>query len=328
MKTPICPLFLCLFICCTASAATITAVQNGNWTAAGTWDAARVPQDNDEIVIPALLTVSFTGSPYPKNTPTVRPTLNIKIHGTLDFSAVGNDKLYLNVGSTIQIFPGGKIQTNTSSSEIIAIYNGSDDNTVWTGTPATLNGPASATATSSGFSNSLLPLILESFTIKKDNKGFAILTWITSAEVNTSRFEIERITTGSSIWQVAGNINASGYSSTSHEYNFVVALVAGENQFRLKQIDIDGIFTYSPVVSVRYNTADNIAINYDQRTHQILLKGLQNDYGKLYITDASGRNIFTGSTSSPVIFQPASSGIYFVNLVNNHSLFAKKIMVY
>jgi hypothetical protein len=313
---------------CTASAATITAVQNGNWTAASTWDAARVPQGNDEVVVPASLTVSFSGSPYPKNTPTVRPTLNIRILGTLDFSAVGNDKLYLGAGSTIQIFPGGKIQTNTSSSEIIAIYNGGSDNTVWTGTPATINGPASATATSSGFLNSLLPLTLESFTINKDNKGFATLTWITSAEVNTLRFEIERIITGSSIWQVAGNVNASGYSSISREYDFVVALVAGENQFRLKQIDIDGKFTYSPVVSVRYITENNIAINYDQRTRQISLKGLENDHGKLYITNASGHTVFTGSISSPLIFQPPSSGIYFVNLVNNHLRVAKKIMVY
>ena len=136
MKTPICPLFLCLFMSCTASAATITAVQNGNWTAANTWDAARVPQDNDEVVIPASLIVSFSGSPYPKNTPTVRPTLNIRIFGTLDFSAVGNDKLYLGAGSPEKVLlvgfknPSLKPLTGKSVAEVAKLRNKSPEETM------------------------------------------------------------------------------------------------------------------------------------------------------------------------------------------------------
>jgi hypothetical protein len=327
MKTPISLAILFLLMSTAAPAATITAVQNGNWIASSTWDAGRAPQDNDVVVIPALKVVSFNGTPYAKNPTASRPTLTIKIYGTLDFSTAGNDKLYLNTGSTIQIFSGGKIQTNTSSSDIIAIHNGTDDNTVWNGTPSTISGPASATATTSGFSNSLLPVKLESFTIKRDNKGSATLTWITSSETNSSSFEIERLATGPLNWQVTGNINASGNSSSAHEYNFTVPLYPGENRFRLKQIDADGKFLYSNVISVRYNS-NNMDVNYDQSSKQVLIKGVEGADGKIFISDASGHTVYKGSASSPVIFLPATAGIYFVNVVNLHSRFVKKIMVY
>jgi hypothetical protein len=326
MKNLTLTVFLCIFLSTAVSAATITAIGNGSWIAASTWDAGRAPLDNDIVVIPATKTVSFSGSPYPKNTPTVRPTLNIKIYGTLDFSAVGNDKLYLDAGSTIQIFSGGKIQTSTSSSEIIAIHNGTDDNTVWTGTPATINGPASATATSSGFANGVLPLKFESFTIKKDNKGFATLTWVTSAEINALRFEIERSTSESPNWQVAGNVDASGNSSGTNEYNFVASLFAGENRFRLKQIDIDGKFTYSNVVSTR-NISGDIIIIYDHSAHQLSFKGVSND-AKISIFDASGQTVYKGFANKGILSSPSSAGVYFVNVIHNNARLARKITVY
>jgi hypothetical protein len=148
-------------------AANITAVQNGDWTSASTWDLNRAPADGDRVIIPAGKTVMFINVPYPQSNPPARPTLDIRIYGSLDFSSPGNDKLYLDIGSRIQIYSGGTLMTTTSSIEIIAIYNGSTDNTVWTGTPNTINGPASATSTSSGFTNALLPVTLRSFGMVK-----------------------------------------------------------------------------------------------------------------------------------------------------------------
>jgi hypothetical protein len=212
--------------------------------------------------------------------------------------------------------------------EIIAIYNGTTDNTVWTGSPAVITGPSNATATSSGFANGILPVKFESFTIKKDHKGFATLSWITSAEVNSSRFEIERSSAASINWQFAGVVDAAGNSSIARSYEFAAPLVAGENRFRLKQVDIDGKFTYSVVVSIKYNEDDNISITFDQRSHQLSMKGVQNGDTKIHIFDASGNTVYTGSFSAPVIFQPPSAGMYVVNVTNHDSRAAKKIMVY
>lgn len=329
MKNFLFGVIICLLTSANVNAARITAITNGNWSSTTTWDAGRPPLDNDQVVIPASIVVAFTGSPYPKNTPSTRPTLNIKIYGTLDFSALGNDKLYLDVGSTIEIFTNGKIETNTSSSEIIAIYTGSTDNTVWSGTPAILNGPLNATATTSGFANGILPVMFESFTVKKDNKGFATLSWITSAEQNSSHFEIERSLSGSASWQTAGIVDAAGYSSAAHQYYFTVQLVSGENLFRLKEVDIDGKYTYSIIVSINYSATENISVSYNQSTHQLSFQGVQNDQLKIHIFDTAGHLIVEASAASaPVIFQPPVSGVYFVNVVSRGARFAEKIIVH
>ena len=137
-------------------AADITAIRNGSWTANSTWNLNRIPINNDVVIIPDGKTVMLAAAPYPKNNPAERPTLQIKIYGTLDFSDPGNDKLYLHQGSTIQIFAGGKIMTTSNNPEIVAIYNGTADNTVWSGDPSIINGPVAASSTSLGFAGSLL----------------------------------------------------------------------------------------------------------------------------------------------------------------------------
>jgi hypothetical protein len=328
MKNILTAAIFCLLYSVKASAATITAIADGNWIASSTWDAGRTPLDNDVVIIPASKVVSFSGSPYPKNTPATRPTLTIKIYGILDFSTAGNDKLYLDVGSTIDIFTNGKIQTSTSSSEIIAIYTGSVDNTIWTGTPAVVNGPSTASATTSGFANLVLPVKFQSFTIKKDNKGFAALSWTTSSEINAALFEVERSSAESITWQFAGAVNASGNSFSDRRYKFDAPLVAGENRFRLKEIDNDGKYTYSNVVSIKYNAHNSIEVSYNQSTHQLSLKSETNDPLKIHIFDVSGHTTYTGSVSAPIIFKPATAGVYVVNVIKADSRFAKKIMVY
>jgi hypothetical protein len=316
-----------VFVSQIVNGANISAISNGPWTAASTWDLNRAPQDNDVVTIPSTKQVFFNGAPYPKNTPAVRPTLFIKIYGILDFSNAGNDKLYLDAGSQIEIFTNGKIQTSASSSEIIAIYDGSIDNTVWTGTPAIINGPVNATATTSGFANGILPVKLESFEIKKSTDGFAELTWRTSSEYNSSAFQIESLNSALHSWHVAGSIKAAGFSSSPINYKFSVQLLVGENQFRLKQIDADGKFTYSPIVSMRLSNDNNIKIQYSQTSHEVIINGAAQP-GSVVISDVSGRTVFKGKIAAPVIFKPALPGIYIFNVIVSTDRIVKKIMVY
>lgn len=320
--------FLSHLIGLSVNAANITAIQNGNWLTATTWDLARAPQDNDIVIIPATRQVNFAGSPYPKNAPTTRPTMNIRVYGILDFSNAGNDKLYLDAGSVVQIFSGGAIQTSSSSSEIIAIYDGSNDNTVWTGSPSTVSGPAYATATSSGFSNGILPVKLHSFDVKKSSEGHALLKWITSSELNSSVFEIETKSSSTTAWKQTGRVQAAGYSSDLIEYSYTVSLETGVNQFRLKQIDKDGKFSYSSVVSIKYYAGNDIHINYNPSTHQLTVNGMENNTGSVAVYDASGKSVYNGKVGSTIVFAPNIKGVYVVSVMNSSSRYAQKIGVY
>ena len=309
-------------------AANITAVQNGSWISAATWDLNRVPVDGDNITIPSGRTVMFMNTPYPQNNPPARPTLHIRIYGTLDFSSPGNDKLYLDAGSKIQIYPGGKIQTSSFSTEIIAIYNGLLDNTVWTGFPSPINGPASATATTLGFTNSLLPVKLTSFTIKREDKDHAKLTWITSSEVNSAYFEIETTNNNQRTWQPVTKIEAAHTSTATIEYNHNVILHDGENQFRLKQVDIDGKYTYSPVVKINKSEDVEIRVYYDNRSNTLAIDNRTSGTLEVALYNLSGNLILhRKGVGSLVSLGKTVPGVYILKLKSTQSQYAQKLFI-
>ena len=307
-------------------AADITAVQNGSWTAPSTWDLNRAPADGDNVIIPAGILVTFINTPYPQNNPPARPTFQIKIFGTLDFSTPGNDKMYLDAGSSIQIYVGGKIQTTTSSTEIIAIYTGLLDNTVWIGTPSTINGPAFASATTLGFANGTLPVKIKSFEIQKSGESAAILRWITSSEINSSHFEIESYNNTNKAWSLLGTVNAASNSNVELKYAYTVPLSPGLNQFRLKEIDIDNRYVYSPVVTAISNEHRDAKFIYDPGNH--LLKIASADEATIGIFDMSGRKIlslkYSGSAINLSSVQPA---MYIVYLITKNQIQSSKILI-
>lgn len=77
-----------------------------------------------------------------------------------------------------------------------------------------------------------------------------LVSWATSQETNTNKFEIEHSADGASFVKL-GEVAAAGNSSTVSNYNFThLKPVAGFNYYRIKQIDIDGSFKYSVIVKV------------------------------------------------------------------------------
>jgi hypothetical protein len=77
-----------------------------------------------------------------------------------------------------------------------------------------------------------------------------LVSWATLQENNTGKFEIEHSTDGSNFVK-AGEQAAAGYSSTQRNYNFThLHPATGFNYYRIKQIDNDGAFKYSAIVTV------------------------------------------------------------------------------
>jgi hypothetical protein len=84
------------------------------------------------------------------------------------------------------------------------------------------------------------------FTVTKEDSE-ALLTWSTTSETDNNYFNIERSADGI-IWQVIGTVNGRGNSTVLTKYSFTDALpLAGTNYYRLKQVDVNGQYNYSPV---------------------------------------------------------------------------------
>lgn len=99
-----------------------------------------------------------------------------------------------------------------------------------------------------------LPLDLLDFRIDDYNQQEVLLGWETIDEVNTSHFEIER-SVDARTWATIGEEPAAGFSNSSLKYRFVdrysdsSPALNGSLYYRLKMVDQDGTFEYSPIRS-------------------------------------------------------------------------------
>jgi hypothetical protein len=96
----------------------------------------------------------------------------------------------------------------------------------------------------------VLPVSLLNFQGKSVNEGIA-LDWKTATEKNNDRFEVERSADARSFEKI-GEMKGNGTTSSQHDYGYTDKHPASNlNYYRLRQVDFDGKFVYSNVVSVR-----------------------------------------------------------------------------
>ncbi len=87
----------------------------------------------------------------------------------------------------------------------------------------------------------------------------ALIKWATASESNTDRFEIEHSSNGISFSKI-GTVAAAGNSSGTLHYEFLHNSPAiGKNYYRIRQIDLDGKFTYSSIIALQ-NTGSKASI--------------------------------------------------------------------
>lgn len=84
------------------------------------------------------------------------------------------------------------------------------------------------------------------------NNAFIQLKWATALEVNNDGFQIERSTDGQT-WATIGWVNGNDNATTQTNYTFDDVNVVANTvyYYRLKQVDNDGAFEYTDIVSAR-----------------------------------------------------------------------------
>ena len=120
-----------------------------------------------------------------------------------------------------------------------------------------------------------LPVTLVSFNVVKQ-ESTAMLTWSTTEETNSERFEIQRSPDAKN-WKTIGNIASGKESTTLRTYKFADhSPLKDSNYYRLRMVDKDGTFAFSRMQSLEFAgssllnvypnpVSDRIIIsNYDQ----------------------------------------------------------------
>jgi len=193
-----------------------------------------------------------------------------------------------------------------------------------------------------GDNDALLPVELKSFTLSIKDEHVE-LKWETITEVNNYGFEIQR-SEDKTGWDVIGFVNGNGNSNIPHNYQFTDKdkLPDGNYYYRLKQIDTDGAFEYSPVLEIEINNIieeytlsqnypnpfnPTTKINFSLPSETKVTVEIFNVLGEMVLSLID--NEILNSGKHEIIFDGSgfASGIYFYTLYTEKFSLTKKMIL-
>ncbi|MBU3662640.1 MAG: T9SS type A sorting domain-containing protein [Bacteroidetes bacterium] len=225
----------------------------------------------------------------------------------LKLSAAGNFLWARRFGSSAFDYVHGIVSDSAGNVLCVGNFSGTID---FDPGPATLN-----LTSSGGFEIIVLKLNQAGYlpvtwlnfeAIKKQNT--VLLNWQTASEINNNFFEIERSFHSDQNWQTIGRINAKGNHNTITQYASIDAL-AGVNHeavavlhYRIKQIDVDGKYSFSEIRTVTLSAQNNTVLAYpnpysDQAS--LFITAATSQQAEVFVFDMNGKQLFKNNYTLP-----------------------------
>lgn len=168
-----------------------------------------------------------------------------------------------------------------------------------------------------------------------------MLTWSTSFEENNSMFIVEKSEDGVN-FSGAGTVEAAGDADEERKYNFLDVMANTDKVlYRLKQVDYDGSFSYSDIVTVKrefkndfmvarmssVTATESFAVTIDALKDGEMNYNLANLKGELMLADKM--IVVNGLNDLEVSLAEQNEGIYKLNLEmdgEQETLVIKKVL--
>jgi hypothetical protein len=169
-----------------------------------------------------------------------------------------------------------------------------------------------------------LPVTLTSFNAAAQGTGVA-LNWATASEQHNAGFEVQRSADGA-VFAPLATVAGQGTTQSAHTYSyFDAAPLRTTGYYRLKQLDTDGTFAYSPVAVVSAVAATSLAASsiYPNPTADratVTWATALAGAGRWYLTNSLGQVVHTealsGETTSAlsIDLQPYPAGSYVLTV--------------
>ena len=191
------------------------------------------------------------------------------------------------------------------------------------------------------------PVPVELVSFNAFAEGYDVnLSWITATEINNRGFEIERSdissTGGENKWSMISFINGKGTTTEIQHYSFIdEEVVPGNYLYRLKQIDLDGSYSYSNEIRVEVSVLLTFTLeqNYPNpfNPSTTIEFGInKNSIVDLRVYDLLGNEVSViidkkymeaGKYSKKFDVKELASGIYIYNLKSDDLSITKKMQI-
>jgi hypothetical protein len=186
-----------------------------------------------------------------------------------------------------------------------------------------------------GTANTSLPVTWSRFEVINMDR-MNILNWSTESEYINDYFVIEKTIDGQN-WDSIGLVFGNGTTSMRSEYTYIDSTINLSDivYYRLKQVDTDGRYDYSEILSLKLNIRSNYINVYPNPSNDyfyLLLEYLDIDYKtNIIICSLSGDILFnseiilsTGVSIERIDISMLKSGIYILYLqLPNELIFIK-----
>ena len=151
--------------------------------------------------------------------------------------------------------------------------------------------------------------------------GSVLNQWATASEINNDYFVVERTIDGIN-YEFVAKINGAGNSNSTLYYSYIDATpYTGVSYYRLKQVDFDGLYTYSQLVPVNLENIETIIIypNPASDYFDYLVGSSQQDTVTITVVNTLGQtvikteeNIDTGITKKRLNVSSLANGTYML----------------
>lgn len=183
-------------------------------------------------------------------------------------------------------------------------------------------------------SGSSLPVVLSYFNAYPENNSKVDLTWVTEMEMNNAYYSVERSQDGkhfTAIGMVLGSMNSSVRKTYEYKDDLEGVDKTQTIYYRVKQSDVDGRSSYSPIRSVKLLQKQNlIQVNPNPFIDNITVKFMSEVTGKLNIkvVNINGQMIINRTSmvnkgfNSNIINNLGAlpKGAYFVQVIINDEI--------
>jgi len=257
--------------------------------------------------------------------------------GGYGFQSVYLDNMNANTGTLTAIAGEPTTQIAAAGSRNYAEHSGIDADGVfrfkWTA-PAQSTGPVTiytvgnavnATGGTGGDSGTPTPTVItlteQALPVELTNiqarteKSEVEITWTTATEDNVSHFEVERSIEGEEEnFNLIGQVSAQGFSQSVQNYQHSdETATAGLNYYRLKMVDLDGTYAYSPVVSATAEV-QNVRLGAYPNPTQAIVQFSNNvaQETALLLRDGFGRQLWSGKAADGLDLSSYPSGVYLL----------------
>ncbi len=199
----------------------------------------------------------------------------------------------------------------------------------------------SITNVDAGLMFGVLPIELLSFE-GTNRSSHNYLVWETTNEVNNSHFELERSFDNQDNFEMIAKHEAVAVSAEVNVYDQEDHDISenGIYYYRLKQVDLDGAFTYSHIVAIRVNKAnvtnvntypnpaiDDVVIEFTIEKDAPVTMDIWDAAGQLVMTKAISENMESGNHERMINISHLTSGVYTMKFNIDGDIFEKQLIV-